>query len=284
MNGFAERFGFAEPIIELDESEMPESLRSGLWDAAKISFFANVAKYYSGRQDRLTEGFSHITQAIWFHFFRISLDEMDANGVARRSQLKSWFLKAKFFEVYGFIEFLANVDVSEYRGLEGGERFASFCNSILSREKSAFRFAGTILVRVSDEEELDEVSNAMSNRSSNAVRTHIRRAAELFGQRPEPDYRNSIKESISAVEASVREVAGKKTSGVSKPLKLIEESLRVHPALFQGFEKLYAFTSDAGGIRHAILDGNEVSEADARYMLIACSAFANFLLAKKIEG
>ena len=109
----------------------------------------------------------------------------------------------------------------------------------------------------------------------------MRRAAELYGQRPTPDYRNSIKESISAVEAAVQFLAGKKSYGVERPLKAIEEEFEIHPALRGGFEKLYAYTSDADGIRHALLEKDKLTQADARYMLVACSAFANYLVSHK---
>ena len=52
----------------------------------------------------------------------------------------------------------------------------------------------------------------------------------------------------------------------------------IHPALKTAFEKLYGYTSDANGIRHAngIGEGNSTF-AEAKYMLISCSAFINYL-------
>ena len=53
---------------------------------------------------------------------------------------------------------------------------------------------------------------------------------------------------------------------------------KLHPALKQAFLKLYAYTSDANGIRHAngIGEGNS-SFIEAKYMLVSCSAFINYL-------
>lgn len=45
-------------------------------------------------------------------------------------------------------------------------------------------------------------------------------------------------------------------------------------------EKLYGYTSDEDGVRHPILDEVSVDEADARFMIVTCSAFVNFLVAK----
>jgi hypothetical protein len=54
----------------------------------------------------------------------------------------------------------------------------------------------------------------------------------------------------------------------------------LHGALRSAFEKLYGYTSDESGIRHAILEDPAVGFEEAKYMIVACSAFANYLAAK----
>lgn len=49
-------------------------------------------------------------------------------------------------------------------------------------------------------------------------------------------------------------------------------------ALKDGFLKIYGYSSDADGIRHAMSDVPTLTESDARFMLVSCSAFANFLI------
>jgi hypothetical protein len=57
--------------------------------------------------------------------------------------------------------------------------------------------------------------------------------------------------------------------------------LRVHKALKQGFNNLYGYTSDEKGIRHhGSEEDGSVSTEDARYFLVACSAFINYLVVK----
>ena len=57
-----------------------------------------------------------------------------------------------------------------------------------------------------------------------------------------------------------------------------------HPTLLEAFTKLYAYTSDANGIRHGHLGDSYVSLAEARFMLVSCSAFVNYLLATATEA
>lgn len=77
--------------------------------------------------------------------------------------------------------------------------------------------------------------------------------------RPDLDYRNSIKESISTVEALYREITGESILGPT----------------------LKAFDSKTG-IRHALMDEVEVPTFDeVKFMLVNCCAFVNFSQGKR---
>ena len=53
--------------------------------------------------------------------------------------------------------------------------------------------------------------------------------------------------------------------------------LGLHGALKSAFNSLYGFTSDSNGIRHALLDETNLTFDDAKFMLVTCSAFVNYL-------
>ena len=56
---------------------------------------------------------------------------------------------------------------------------------------------------------------------------------------------------------------------------------QIHRALNSAFKSLYGYTSDSGGIRHSILEDDiTISFVDAKFMLVSCSAFINYLKAK----
>lgn len=59
--------------------------------------------------------------------------------------------------------------------------------------------------------------------------------------------------------------------------------MKLHKALKTGFSSLYGYASDAEGIRHAMLDESKLSFSDAKYMLVSCSAFVNYLIGKIAE-
>lgn len=74
---------------------------------------------------------------------------------------------------------------------------------------------------------------------------------QLLTNKKNPDYRNSIKESISAIEALCKIKTNDDKATLRKALNLIEQKYGLHPALKGAFEKLYGYSSDADGIRHA---------------------------------
>ena len=61
-------------------------------------------------------------------------------------------------------------------------------------------------------------------------------------------------------------------------LRQLKKKIKIHPALEQAFIKLYGYTSNREGVRHALIEEQSVSSAEARFMLVCCSAFVNYIL------
>lgn len=279
MSGFAERLGYTKPNVDLAEDDMPTTLKAGLWDCMSLYCFPVVSETdLLGRVVGYDHNFQNVCRIIWFHFFRKSVDERPNDPRQAYAEIKQFFFNSRFYDSYGLLEFLAREPSI------GSHQFTSLCNQVFERERAAFRFAEDTLVKITDATELEEVENAIVQEDAISVGKHIRRAAELYSQSPEPDYRNSIKESISAVEAAVSYVIGRKTYGIAKPLREVAKEFPLHPALISAFEKLYAFSSDSSGIRHALMDEDALYQEDAKYMLVSCSAFANYLIAAKARN
>ena len=118
-----------------------------------------------------------------------------------------------------------------------------------------------------------------------AVNIHLATVLELLSDRKSPDYRNSIKESISAVETLCKLITGNASATLGNALDLIEREgkVKIHPALKQAFDKLYGYASSADGIRHGMLKESDLLFEDAKFFLVACSGFVNYLLAKSAK-
>jgi len=194
--------------------------------------------------------------------------------------LKDPFDELKWFEVYDFVEFVAELLKEE----KIFENFAKSCNDVLKRENAGYKLFNDKIISITDEIELSEIEKTIEN-PIDGVKDHIKQALVLYSDRKNPDYRNSIKESISAVEAIAKILVGDKKTTLGRALEKLETSgIFLHTDLKNAFKKLYGYTSDAEGIRHALMDEPTLSNEDARFMLITCSAFINYLTEKAIKS
>lgn len=157
--------------------------------------------------------------------------------------------------------------------------FVSDLNSEFARLNFAYRIVDKEIVEITSDEEIVAIENALANGTA-TVRHHLNEALRLMSQRPLSDSRNSIKESISAVEAFCREKTGESTLGKALS-KLENNGIKIPKMLKEAFDKLYAYTNQKDtGIRHALMDddGTYVPSSDeAMFMLVSCSAFINYL-------
>jgi hypothetical protein len=194
-------------------------------------------------------------------------------------RLKNEFKNLKWYEMYDFLEFIRK-QILNGRGIDTAG-FAKECNQVLEEEMSGYRFVGNEIVQIVDDQEIAAVEEALSpGVQSDPAQTHLTRALELLADRQNPDYRNSIKESISAVEATCQHATGDKKATLGHALKKLKSSASLHPALEAAFQKLYGYTNDADGIRHALKEGSSLTLADAKFMLVVSSAFINLMRSK----
>jgi hypothetical protein len=175
------------------------------------------------------------------------------------------------------LEFLSLLEQPSY-----DTNFIKGCNQTLINESSGYRIIDNKVVQITSEEEIVAIEEAINSSSEyKPVEIHLRTSLEYLSNRENPDYRNSIKESISAVESLCIILTGDNNSTLGKALIQIEKKYKIHGALKNAFSSLYGYTSDSGGIRHSLLEDNlEVTLEDAKFMLVTCSAFVNFLKVK----
>ena len=150
---------------------------------------------------------------------------------------------------------------------------------VLQDENQPYQLHGKHIIPLVSGSESDEIETAAATKYE-SVNRHIEKAWLYFADRKKPDYENSIKESISAVEAMCCIINGKDAT-LNKALdKLKYSGVHIHPSLEKGLISLYGYTCDEKGIRHAGIDFVDAPAEDAKYMLISCSAFVNYLIEK----
>jgi hypothetical protein len=277
---FSERYGYKQirEIVQIDSIDEP--LRNALWSLLKIHAWDHAhytSGVYSGYylSNESNSDLRVLCDRLWFNYFKKPLDQLDGKWTKVLEQLRTYFFQCEWYEVYDFIEFV----VSNYKRYNFRDAFIQNCNAVLEKEVSAYRFVDGLISRITEQEQLEEIELALA-KARGPVQMHLRRALELLSNREEPDYRNSIKESISAVEGLVIKTVGADKGTLGQLIKKLEDDIALHPALRTAFSSLYGYTNDEGGIRHAILESKTIGFEDAKFFLVICSAFVNYVEAK----
>ena len=188
-----------------------------------------------------------------------------------------WFRKLDIIEVS--IEYM-NTQGKKYNIVSQWTNDLVYAlNFDFKRLNFAYRIIDGRFVEITSEEEISAINQALDD-NLDGVREHLNMAIEHCSRKPDGDYRNSIKESISAVEVVCRKKTGANTLG--EALKDLEKNGVAIPQLLKvAFEKLYAYTNNKEtGIRHGLMDseGTYTPGADeAIFMIVSCSAFINYL-------
>ena len=287
---FSQRKGITPVKTEIQKESMDDDLRNTLWNALTECYWDLYWRsirpgYYSLLLGGETPPeMSIFLRRLWHDYFKEPIDGSDKRwkeiGKIYLEKIEKYYFSCEWYEVYDFIDFIAK----NFYNAEVNKIFIDMCDSVLERELSAYRFVGNSIAEITSEEEISEIEESLEG-APPAVREHLESALALFSDRKSPDYRNSMKESILAVEAICKLITGDKKATLGRALDELQEvGVKSHPALVEGFKKLYGYTSSADGIRHALLEESNLSQEDAKFMLVACSAFTNYLLVKSSKA
>ena len=277
---FSQRKGLKSVKSIVQKDSMDEALRNGLWDVLHVCVWDSFkVPAYGGGSGVKHSNLASLFAAYWHGYFRIPLDQMpyayeDAHGYVRK-----YFFNCEWYEVYDFIEFTAKQAPEQL-----SSELVRVGNRVLERELSAYRLIDNRVVEITAEEEIASIEEALqSTHALGGIHGHLKAALSLMSDRKQPDFRNSIKESISAVEALAQLLTGERKATLGAALKVLEQKASIHGALKAGLSSLYGYTSDEHGIRHAMLDEPSLTYNDAKFMLVACTAFVNYLIGRAAE-
>lgn len=282
MARFSERYGYTKASDVIIRERITPEIQNAICSCYdKLpDLFNEVIVYY---QDAKAE-YKNLEEYLWVYF----LNERAANfsdgyqyhvvaTVYIEDKSNAWYKKLDIIEKT--IQYLRNFDAKNHKFYSVASNFIKLLNSAFERLNFAYRIINDAIVEITSEQEIKTIETAIESSARN-IKMHLNRALELYAQRPNGDYRNSIKESISAVEAFCREKTGENTLG--KALNKLEKNGIVFPDVLKtAFEKLYAYTNQPdAGIRHALMDDTGVytpKAEEAIFMLVSCSAFINYL-------
>lgn len=266
---FSQRKGY-KPISNIIQRErMSDELRNTLWNILDIKVWKEMDFYESRYINSDLDSYSII---LWHFHFKLPVDTRPDNSVDIIKYLRQYFFSCEWNEVYDFIE----ITLNHFKNPE----LSDLINTNLEHELSAYRFINNIFSDITDEQEILMLEETLRDRDFPSVNQHLRRALELLSDVKNPDYRNSIKESISAVESLAKIMTSEPKATLGEALAVIKRNSNIHPSIVEAFSKLYGYTSAEGGIRHAMMAVPNLSYSDAKFFLISCTSFIYYLKSK----
>ncbi|MEN6445649.1 MAG: hypothetical protein ABFC98_06335 [Candidatus Cloacimonas sp.] len=283
---FSERYGY-EPKKALQFESMDDDLKMTIHNVL-VEFEKSIED-----EDEDEDDIDSLYIKIWCGFYVQDINVYyNSNYDYIRKLCYEKYNTLPWYRVYDFLEFyLNNVELSELTSMFGNNKteLIKVLNTVFEIYNSAYRFVDNKIIPITNQQEIDAIEEA-ANTGKKAIDYHLKRAIEIFANKKHRDYVNTVKEAISAVEATVNIINGTKGTTLSVALKALNEAMKaldekkkIHPALCDAFIIIYGYTSDERtGIRHCIFDGTDCIPdfTDAKYMLVACSAFINYLLSK----
>lgn len=278
---FSQRHGYAPVRSVLQTGSVDEGLRNRLWNAICSTFFSEAPERDSnvihGNYLPNNHDVRHLLEHLWHDYFKSPTDTIGPSYFQAMKKFRTYFFECEWYSIYDLIEFFKD---SSSEWLER-DKFITTVNAVLKEELAGYRFVSERIVPVTSEEEVAAIEAALALPDGlKPVKDHLRQGLTLLADKKSPDYRNSIKESISAIESLSKILSGLPGATLTSALNAVDKHANLHPALKEAFQRLYGYTSDAQGIRHALMDEPTLDIEDAKFMLVSCSAFANYMVVK----
>lgn len=189
---FSDRIGVTTPQQVLLLDQISVALRNSLWNFL-------LSWLFRGRD----EDYRSSGVTIAKRFFKYPVDSLPKYGFQRKGWLRAYFFNddTRWYQIYNLLEFII-VNGPILRSYMKPEKTIPAVNKVLEEEMSGYRFVNGQLAPITNEGEVSAISTAIEQADSlgfSGVRTHLDESLSLMSKKPTPDYRNSIKESISGV-------------------------------------------------------------------------------------
>ena len=273
MKLFSERHGYIKPSDALIVGCMPIEVRNSIYNC-----LYNYGEEYPGF-------FESLDKMVWVYF----LNEKECTY--NQAQFKKGYISLYIIDNHQYewhqklslIEYL--LELLEKIEIDRHQTMPSFIDSInrsFERLNYGYRIINHIVTPISSKEEVHCIDEAIGSAKDN-IKEHLNSALIHLADKEKPDYRNSIKESISAVGGLCREMTGENDLG--KALFVLEKKQgKLHPQLKAAFNNLYGYVNEKqSGIRHELMDESCTyvpTFHEAKFMLVTCSAFINYINGK----
>lgn len=266
-----------EPLPEpLNLGELSQEARAMLWLLVYGELSENSEHVYMSRRKEIKKGWFSILYN-WHVFVEHKpADEFTDDFDHHTRKFKYLINKGQYNEIFDFLQYVM-------RHQNRPNKFSRTVNMIFQKAKVAYTIIddGPTIVPAATPEEGAAIGKAMQTlvgSGFHGARVHLVKSGEELNA---GRYADSVRESIHAVESVARRLNEDASTTLKPALVELAKHTTIHPALKAGFEKIYGYTNDEGGVRHALHENKaNVDQEDAVFMLGACASFVTYLVGK----
>lgn len=277
---FSERYKL-KPEQAFQKENMNQSLKVNIWHITYENYFFKLDEYQQTAKESIT------IELIWTKIFKFDINKIPNYYDASISRtFRKTFYQLKWYEVYDLIEIILKYENNTKKYIES-------LNRSFEENNNLYRILNNKIVPITNDIEIKSIKDNFKN-PYDPVKKHIQKSLNHLSNRENPDYANSYKESINAVESLCNVILVEKgykkkkvkNYPLGKSLNIIFNSTEneFDKSLKACFSTFYGHASNYKGIRHGQETEEEVSYDEAKVTLIICSAFINYLQTSILEN
>ncbi len=274
---FSQRHGY-EPFPEpMQLEQISPDLRREIWNLVYLLFLDNALDTYQG--GAFEPDYAKTIAVVFGRFVGRPISQITVKYSEISRITERLTLEENFNRLLDFLEIMIDEHESSDLAEKIGSLFTKHAAAYwLDTSSTPCRF-----IPCSSQEQGLATQRALEfirQAGMTGATAHLHQAARSMNEQRHAD---SIRESIHAVESVARIIDPASGKTLGPALKSLEEAgVLKHPALKDAFQKLYGYTNDEQGIRHALLDSNtaDVGLEEAQFMFGACASFAAYLTQK----
>ena len=267
---FSSRQNFVQQRVQ--NGNMSDGFRRALWNTLTLSI--DEVHKLLGDIKFVFQILSHLRA-----FLKPSKSSATADTKGGDVQaIKRYFFSCEWYDVYNMLEYTYTLIPSAW--------FVERCNEVFAEHASTYRFLKGKIVPIHSKTDMLAIETALNEigtENSKIAQRHLETAFHLLAEKQAPDYEMVIRMSIKAVEAICIEIVDAPKANLDETFKKLSaenRQLKMPRQLKAAFKKLYGYTSDDGSIHSPLLDAANPDVEDAVFMLVACSGFVSYLIAK----
>ena len=149
-------------------------------------------------------------------------------------------------------------------------------NDAFEDEYVGYRFVNENIVPITNDSEIETIEQA-SQTPYERVNESISKAIRYISETGNKDYKNSVKESITALEQLLNIVLNTSGLTLSNAVEQLSQKVEIDGDLKASIKSMYNFASNVNGVRHGNNKNNDnITFDEAKLVLLFCSSTVNY--------